>query len=156
MKRKCSVPVLGCLSRQIINLKCSVCHHKACNQSPHWWAEMDQVCHCVGGWPCCVLRLRRCELCSLVNSLGSVKLFLHMTQCALLNYSSHRLSAFDSSLGGSRVSWGNQYTVPAYMTASLLWAKTADAFLPRLHIRHMKDHCEACNRSLTVVQTGRN
>lgn len=78
-----------------------------------------------------------------------------MTQHVLLNYSSHRLSAFDSSLGGSRVSWGNQYTVAAYMTASLLQAKTADAFLPRLHIRHMKDRWGAWKLSLTEVQTGR-
>lgn len=77
-------------------------------------------------------------------------------QGALLNYSSHRLSAFDSSLGGSRVSWANQYMVAAYMTASLLQAKTADAFLPRLHIRHMKDHCGAWAFSLTEFQTGRS
>lgn len=33
--------------------------------------------------------------------------------------------------------------VPAYMTASLLQAKTADASLPRLHIQHRKDRCKA-------------
>lgn len=42
--------------------------------------------------------------------------------------------------------------VPAYMTASLLQAKTADASLPRLHIRHRKGRREAGELPLNKVQ----
>lgn len=44
MKRKYSVPILGYLSRQIINLKWSVCRDNAWSRSPHWLIGMDQVC----------------------------------------------------------------------------------------------------------------
>lgn len=46
--------------------------------------------------------------------------------------------------------------VPAYMTASLLQAKTADASVPHLHIHHRKDRCKARELSLNKVQIGRN
>lgn len=42
--------------------------------------------------------------------------------------------------------------VPAYMTASLLQAKTADASLPRLHIHHRKERCKAGELPLNKVQ----